>query len=239
MNDRMHKAKVEELEARWNRLSALLAALSKQRDEETRAEERIRLDSRISETEAERARVQGRLASLDGGGAGEPVGISVENKQFDATAESIPARPAKLFYSYAHEDEALRDELDKHLAILRRQGIISSWHDRMISAGSQWEDDIHESLDAADIILLLISPGFIASDYCWGTELTRSLERHVGGEATVVPIILRDVDWAGAPFGHLQALPKDAKPVTRWQDRDEAYAQICRSIRRLASKLDE
>lgn len=235
MSDEILKAKIEELEARWHRLSTLLAALAKQRDEETRVEEKIRLDARICETEGERAKVEERLSGLGEARLSNSVPDLSPDKRHDSAVEAIGVRPVKIFYSYAHEDESLRDELDKHLSILKRQGIVSSWHDRMISAGSQWEDEIHDSLDSADIILLLISPSFVASEYCWGSELTRSMERHLNGEATVVPVILRDVDWAGAPFGNLQALPKDARPVTQWEDRDQAFAEICRSIRRVAA----
>jgi hypothetical protein len=108
--------------------------------------------------------------------------------------------------------------LEVHLKLLKRQDIIQDWHDRDISAGTEWARQISTQLETADIILLLISPDFIASDYCWDIELKRAMERHEAGEARVIPIILRQTDWAGAPFGKLQALPKDAKPVTLWPD---------------------
>lgn len=140
-------------------------------------------------------------------------------------------KPVKLFYSYSHKDEKLRDELEKHLSILKRQGTISEWHDRKISAGSEWADSIDQNLVEADIILLLISSDFLASDYCYDIELKNALERHEQGDCRVVPIILRAVDWVGAPFGKLQALPKDAKPVISWENHDEAFANITQGIR--------
>jgi len=143
-------------------------------------------------------------------------------------------RPAQLFYSYAREDEALRDQLEKHLTILQRQQVISGWHDRAIKAGTEWERQINEHLDAAHIILLLISADFIASDYCWGKEVKRAMERHDSGAARVIPILLREVDWTGAPFSKLQALTQDAKPVTSWPNQDEAFANIARGIRQVA-----
>ena len=103
-----------------------------------------------------------------------------------------------VFFSYAHEDEGLRDRLGNHLEILKRSGKIRTWHDREITAGSEWAGAIDDHLEAADIILLLVSPAFIASDYCWDVELRRAMERHEAGTALVIPIILRPIDWHGA-----------------------------------------
>src|SRR5205085_898249 len=113
-----------------------------------------------------------------------------------------------VFFSYAHADEALRDELEKHLALLKQQGLIAEWHDRSIGAGQEWAGAIDAHMDAADVILLLVSADFLHSDYCYGVEVERALQRHQLGEARVIPIILRPVDWHSAPFGRLQALPK-------------------------------
>src|ERR1051326_920204 len=122
--------------------------------------------------------------------------------------------PLPLFYSYAHEDEPLREQLEKHLRLLSRQGIISDWHDRQIVAGMNWEQEIDEHLNTASIILLLISSDFLNSDYCYDREMQRALERHKHGEAHVIPVILRPCDWHNAPFGHLQCVPRDGKAVT-------------------------
>ncbi|NEO34382.1 MAG: toll/interleukin-1 receptor domain-containing protein [Symploca sp. SIO3C6] len=143
----------------------------------------------------------------------------------------------ELFFSYAHEDEELRDELAKHLMLLQRQQVISTWHDREISAGNEWKQEIEKRLNSADVILLLISADFLASDFCWGVELERALERHEAGEARVIPIILREVDWLGASFGKLQALPKNAKPVNNWENCDMALSDIARGIRRAVEDL--
>jgi len=147
--------------------------------------------------------------------------------------------PIKIFFSYAHEDEDLRDELAKHLSILERQGVISAWHDRKIPAGSEWADEIDENLNIAQIILLLVSSDFNASDYCYGIEMERAIERHNAGEARVIPIILRDVVWKGAPFSKLQALPKGAKPVTSWANQDEAFADVVRGILNAIESVDQ
>ena len=143
----------------------------------------------------------------------------------------------KLFFSYSHKDEGLRDELVNHLCILTRQGIISSWHDRKILPGTEWHHHIHGHLETADIILLLLSADFIASDYCLDTEVDIALRRHESGEACVVPIVLRPVDWTGAKFAKLQVLPTHGRPITMWADRDEAFLDVAQGIRKLADHL--
>src|SRR5260370_14341164 len=125
-------------------------------------------------------------------------------------------QPLEVFYSYAHEDEPLRQELEKHLHILELQGFIKGWHDRDISAGIEWANEIDTHLNSAHIILLLVSPDFLASRYCYSVEMKRAMERHYAKEACVIPIILRPLYWQGAPFHKLQLLPTDAKPVTQW-----------------------
>ena len=143
----------------------------------------------------------------------------------------------EVFFSYAHEDEKLRDELAKHLKLLERQQVISAWHDRQITAGTEWKGQIDNHLETAKIILLLVSSDFLASDYCYDIELKRAMERHEAREARVIPVILREVDWKGAPFGKLQALPRNAEPVTNWSNRDQAFADIARGIRRAVEEL--
>ena len=147
------------------------------------------------------------------------------------------ASSVTAFYSYAHEDESLRDQLENHLSILWRQGIISNWHDRQIVPGTEWAEEIDAHLEAASLILLLISPDFLASEYCYGIEMQRALERHKNGDAQVIPIILRPVDWEGAPFTHLQCLPRDAKAVTEWDNRDAAFRDIAKGIRTTIEQL--
>lgn len=141
-------------------------------------------------------------------------------------------RPIEVFYAYSHKDEEFRDELETHLSMLRRQGVIASWHDRRIGAGREWKGQIDSHLNSASVILLLVSPDFIASDYCFDVETKRAMERHEAGEARVIPVILRTVDgWHDAPVGKLQAVPKDGKPVKTWPDRDQAFADVARSIK--------
>lgn len=136
--------------------------------------------------------------------------------------------PIEVFISYAHKDEELCNELIKHIALLKRNGIISAWYDRDISAGTEWKGTIDSRLESAGIVLLLVSPDFVNSDYCYDVEMKRALELHASGKKCVIPIILRPVDWQDAPFGKLQGLPKDCKPITIWGTQDEAFLDIVR-----------
>ena len=146
----------------------------------------------------------------------------------------------EIFFCYAREDEKLRIELEKQLNILKRQGFIEFWSDREISAGTEWEREIDVHLNTAHIILLLVSPDFMVSDYCYSKEMRRAMQRHEVGEARVIPIILRPVYWRGAPFGKLQALPTDGKPVVgaRWHNLDEAFYDVAEGIRKAVENLN-
>jgi hypothetical protein len=138
---------------------------------------------------------------------------------------------ARLFFSYSHADEALRNRLETHLSMLKRQGAIETWHDRRIAAGDEFAGSIDEELERADIILLLVSPDFLDSRYCYDVEMKRAMERHEAGEARVIPVILRHCDWRHAPFGKLLAAPKDGKPIQSWPDLDEAFLDVVGMIR--------
>lgn len=151
--------------------------------------------------------------------------------------EPQPDRAIEVFYSYAHEDEKLRDELEKHLANLKRQGVITGWYDRDISAGKEWESEIKNHLDSASVILLLVSPDFMNSNYCNDVEVKHAMERHDAGEARVIPVILRPVDWDGAPFSKLQSLPTDVRPITLWLNQDEAFLDVTKGIRKALREL--
>jgi hypothetical protein len=146
---------------------------------------------------------------------------------------------ATLFFSYSHADEGLRDQLEKQLSGLQRQGIIESWHDRRIAAGTEFGDAIDQNLDAADVILLLVSPDFIASDYCYEREMKRALARHKQGVARVIPVILRPCDWHGLEFGRLLATPTDGRPITKWPNIDEAFLDVVLAIKKALSDLGQ
>ncbi len=143
----------------------------------------------------------------------------------------------KLFFVYSHRDEQLRNEVEIHLALLKRQGVISSWHDRRISAGDDVDKSIDTELENASIILLLVSASFLASDYCYETEMQRALKKHDEGTAVVIPVILQPCDWQSSPFGRLRATPTDGKPVSMYSNVDEGLSIVAKDIRATAERL--
>jgi hypothetical protein len=151
------------------------------------------------------------------------------------SARGSEHRPVRLFYSYSHRDEKFRERLEVHLSALRRQELIDEWHDHKITAGREWKNDIDDNLEAADVILLLVSPDFLASDYAYNKEFKRALERHKSDEARVVPVILRYSDWQETPIGELQALPPDGRPVAGRGDR--AWMEVTKGLRQVIREI--
>jgi len=140
----------------------------------------------------------------------------------------------RAFISYSHHDVAALERLHVHLAALRRDDRIQTWFDRDILAGDQIDIEISRELENADIFLLLISPDFIASDYCMEREMLRALERHDAGEARVVPIIVESCDWASVQsLRRLKALPKDGKPISEWANSNTAFLGVVQELRRI------
>ena len=136
----------------------------------------------------------GRIKSGAPKAASNPTKRRPRREARPMAASPAPPGTTEVFFSYAHEDEPLLGELLKHLGILKRLGVIRDWHDRKITAGTEWKGQIDQHLDSAGVILLLVSADFIASDYCWDVEMKRAMERHDEGEARVIPVILRPVD---------------------------------------------
>ncbi|MEI7240327.1 toll/interleukin-1 receptor domain-containing protein [Pectobacterium brasiliense] len=142
-----------------------------------------------------------------------------------------------LVFSYSHVDEALRNELEKHLSPLKRMGKITTWHDRCVIPGQEFEHQIDQYFSEADIILLLISSDFIASDYCYQIEMANALERHKIGDAIVIPVILRECAWHQLPFGSIMAATIDAKPITKFTTHDEGYVQVVDAVSRAIASM--
>jgi tetratricopeptide (TPR) repeat protein len=141
------------------------------------------------------------------------------------------AMAIEVFISYSHQDQSLRTELEKHLSNLKRQNIITSWYDGDIIPGVELEPEIMNHLKRAQIILLLVSADFIASDFCYTKELKEAFARHDANQARIIPILLRPTDWQGTPFSKLKMLPTDAKAVTRWPTLDDAFEDVVTGIR--------
>lgn len=144
----------------------------------------------------------------------------------------MPSDAVEVFISYAHEDEELRKDLNKHLKSLEREGLIKTWNDRDMTAGSEWKQEINKRLESAGIILLSISADFINSDYCFDVEMTRALARHNDENALVIPVILRACAWKNLPFGCLNALPENGTPILTNHRKDEALTEVAEGIRK-------
>jgi tetratricopeptide (TPR) repeat protein len=144
--------------------------------------------------------------------------------------------PLKLFCCSAREDWEMLEHLKKHLMPLQRRGQIVVWSDTALLAGVEREKELHRHLENADIILLLISPDFINSDYCYSIEMEHAIERHEQGSARVIPILFRSTFWQNTPFAKLQMLPTNTKPIKSWPDMDEAFHDVTEQIYRVISE---
>ena len=144
-----------------------------------------------------------------------------------------------IFFAYSREDSTLRDRLDKHLSGLKRKNYINTWYDGKIDAGKEWEKEIDSNLSKADILLLLISADFIASDYCYEVEMTKAISRHEKGDAVIIPIILNPCDWSDLPFSKIQGLPQNGKPITStyWENSEIALNEVAKSIKDIVENL--
>ena len=200
--------------------SELRSALGWQQDTYTREKDKL-----IKAKQVLRAKGQGGSVILP------PAASPAPNKPLDVTLSA--------FISYSHADQAIKDQLVKHLVPLQRLGLINSWNDGEIKAGESWDKEISRNLDKAQIVILLISIDIINSEYCYDKELSRAMERHVKDRAVVVPVIARDCLWKALPFGQLQALPKAGKAIATWEDRDAALADVAEGIRQLVAAIRE
>jgi len=144
-----------------------------------------------------------------------------------------------IFIAYSHNDLIYKDQLKKFMRPLLNSGQVKVWDDRDIEAGREWEAEIKERLYGADVILLLVSPDSLDSDYFYGKEVEVSLQRHTKGEAVVVPVILRPCLWEDTPISILEALPTKAKPVTQWPSQDEAFTDVAKSLGKITKRLLE
>jgi hypothetical protein len=145
--------------------------------------------------------------------------------------------PVNIFVSYSHDDVELKDRLLEHLAGLLNEGLIKVWHDRQIDAGDYWVASIDNHIEVSAIILLLVSPSFLASSYCYGIELKRALDRGATGDTRVIPVILRPADWRNSKLGGLQALPTGGRAITTWPNLDEAFLDVATGLRSVITRL--
>ena len=202
---------------------------------------KVRLRQQIEDLQAEMRPFEAEKAKL--------LAVSAEERSFSETtstpsspthispAKPINMDPLNVFISYAHADEAFKNDLVIGLKTLEREGKIRAWQDRDIEAGTEWDPEIKTALEAADIVLLLVTRRFLGSDYCFDVEMKRSLERHEAGTARVIPIVLSPCEWEKSPCQKFQALPSRGKPVSKWDDRDEAWLDVEKGLRRAVESL--
>ena len=143
----------------------------------------------------------------------------------------------RIFISYSHKDEKIKNDFVSHLSPLKRLNLVSEWHDRKIEPGDKWEQSISTNLSTADIIVLLISIDFINSNYCYDIEMEAALERVANGSAILVPVIVRSCMWKTTKFAAFQALPTDGRAITTWSDHDEAFTNVAEGIQQVAERI--
>lgn len=154
----------------------------------------------------------------------------------DTAQRSNVERPLSLFYSYAREDRALLGELDDHLSSLKRAGLIRTWFDEAIQGGQKWEDEIRSRIDRADIVLLLVTPAFVRSDYANRIEVSRAMARHEEGSARVIPVYLREANYSTAPYSSIQGVPPPHRPAEMWSQPWKAYLAVADEVEATALK---
>ena len=153
------------------------------------------------------------------------------------TQDSKEPPPLDVFISYSADDERFKHELETHLVMLKRKGIIQPWHSEQTGAGSEWEQEISKLIDQSQIVLLLISPSFLASDHLYEQEMQHAMKRHETGDARVIPIIIRSANIAETPFNKLLILPRNRQPIDTWRNRDEIWARVAEEIRDVCNNL--
>ena len=167
--------------------------------------------------------------------------LTSQQREALGTMVSIDAaHPFEIFYSYVDEDEDMAQKLQKHLILLKRQKLITDWHPGKIAPGEEPSEQMKQHLDAAKIILLLISQDFMFSEYHDTVCVKRAMERNATRDAIVIPVLLRPTsDLAKAPFGKLLVIPRNRRPINRWPDRDEAFVEVAKEIREVVERLKQ
>jgi hypothetical protein len=147
------------------------------------------------------------------------------------------AGPLRLFLSYAHEDSSVAAELRNHLAPLRHEKIVRDWYDHDLVAGSDWDTEIKQQLESSALVLFLVSSDFLASSYAYERELAHALDLHERGMLRVIPVIARNSLWQQLPLGKLHALPEGGRPISGWENRDDAFVSVVAGVEKAAREL--
>ncbi len=145
--------------------------------------------------------------------------------------------PIRIFYSYAHEDKRYQQRIKQQLGLLKNQGLITQFSDQDILPGQEWKNEVNKKLEDADIILLLVSPAFLDSEYCYTEEMMHAFQRNEAKEARIIPIIIRPCEWKQSPLSKFQVLPSKGIPVNDWKPQDKAYHEIEIGIRKVVNDV--
>ncbi|RML69891.1 Toll-interleukin receptor [Pseudomonas syringae pv. syringae] len=137
----------------------------------------------------------------------------------------------KVFVSYSHLDKSYLDSFERCLSNMRRHNEISTWTDKDVTAGEEWRNKIERNLEEAEIIILLISPDFMHSGYCYDVEMGKALQHHREKKAKVIPVYIRATDVKGSIIAELQGLPEDRRPINQWDDKDGAWKNVVEGLR--------
>jgi len=141
----------------------------------------------------------------------------------------------KVFISYSHADERVLERLHKHLAMMQRDRLISAWYDHAILPGANLDRTIKSELESADIFVALLSPDYLASNYCYEKEFEFAQEQARDGSLRIVPVVAEPCDWLSSPFREFMALPKEGKAISEWTNANNAYLDIVNGLRRLVA----
>lgn len=168
---------------------------------------------------------------------GESASQVVSANSSPSAAENSHA--IRVFLVYAEKDKHWLSQLETHLSMLQRNGLISLWQKQQLIAGTDCAGEVDQQIEQASLILLLVSADFLASDYIHHVEMKRAMERQAAGEVRVIPILLRPADWENTVFGHLQPLPSDKKPLSNWHNRDQAFLHVVEGIKQVIKTMQK
>jgi len=147
--------------------------------------------------------------------------------------------PVGVFVAYSYGDEELKSELDDHLSALSRIGLINLMGNTTVEAGEEWSLAMRDQLESSDILLVLLSARYLASSNADNREIVRTMERTKTSTARMIPVVLSPCNWQESSFRYLQVLPRDARPITEWDSRDEAFANVAQDLRRVAESIQQ
>jgi hypothetical protein len=137
----------------------------------------------------------------------------------------------EAFISYSHADEKALERLHKHLAMLTRDEVLNAWSDHQIRAGDKLAAKVDVSLEGSQLFIALLSPDYLASNYCYEKEFQHAQQLAAAGKIKIIPVILEPCDWLASPFREYMALPKDGKPISEWANQNNAYLDVVTGLR--------